>query len=109
MNVAASGKDGKALDQTAKVGSYPKGVSWCGAYDLAGNVWEWCNDWYDTTSYNSRVQPVVDPTGPAVATMRVIRGGAFNYSSRDARCASRGKLAPNDRFNYVGFRVVKVP
>ena len=109
MNCGSSGKDGKALDQTAKVGSHPKGVAWCGALDLAGNVWEWCSDGYDATSYNSRVQPVVDPTGPANATMRVIRGGAWNYSSKDARCSNRGKLAPSDRFSYVGFRVVKVP
>jgi formylglycine-generating enzyme required for sulfatase activity len=108
-NCGASGAGEKALDATAKVGSYPKGRTWCGALDVAGNVWEWCNDGYDPKSYDSRVQPVVDPAGPANATMRVIRGGAWNFPRFDARCANRGKLAPADRFAYVGFRVAKTP
>jgi serine/threonine-protein kinase len=105
----ADGSDGHGPESTAKVGSCPKGISWCGAFDLAGNVWEWCSDWYDPKSYESRVQPVVDPAGPASASMRVIRGGAWNYPRLDARCANRGKLAPGDRFSYVGFRVAKTP
>jgi formylglycine-generating enzyme required for sulfatase activity len=108
-NCGASSAGDRVLDATAKVGSYPKGMSWCGVLDLSGNVWEWCSDWYDSEYYKSRVHPVVDPQGPANGTMRVIRGGGWNYPRSDARCANRGKLPPADRFSYLGFRVAKTP
>ena len=58
---------------TWPVGSFPQGTSWCGAEDLAGNVWEWCQDWYGDYAPT----PVTNPTGPATGTYHVLRGGSW--------------------------------
>ncbi len=88
------------------VGSFPAGAGPYGAQDLAGNVWEWCADWYDAAYY--RHAPRRNPTGPSTGTARVLRGGSrfFNFSG-DFRCAYRGGYTPS-RYNkfhhYIGFR-----
>lgn len=64
--------------QTAPVGSRAEGVSWVGAYDMSGNVWEWVADWYDSNYY--AVSPSVNPQGPSesIQGARVMRGGAWH-------------------------------
>ena len=95
--------DGYAL--TAPVGSYPAGASWCGALDMAGNVWEWVADWYD--DYPSGRQ--VNPAGPSSSTYRVLRGGSWFDSRHGARSAFRYGDIPDNRFNVIGFRCCVSP
>lgn len=75
--------------------------SW-GLYDMHGNLWEWCNDWW--TAYGGAV---TDPTGAATGIHRVIRGGYWTYSPPDCRSARRDAEVPSSPFNYVGFRPVR--
>lgn len=96
---------GVYLDRTTSVGSYAPNA-W-GLYDLHGNVWEWCQDWYGTYSGGS----VSDPQGPGMGSWRVFRGGSWNYYAFPCRSAFRGGsfVSPPSRWNLVGFRVVLVP
>lgn len=87
---------------TVHVGSYETGKSPCGAYDMAGNVWEWVNDWYQSDYYSS--SPVTNPKGPKTGTQKVLRGGAFDPSGGDSRSADRGALPPGSQGNTIGFR-----
>lgn len=76
-----------------------------GLFDAHGNVYEWCHDGYDK-SFGAEAN-VVDPTGPAQAEERVLRGGAFDYESRLATSDYRGKNDPSYRSYTIGFRVAR--
>jgi formylglycine-generating enzyme required for sulfatase activity len=73
-------------------------------YDLSGNVWEWCQDWYGPYTTGGE-----DYSGPRTGTQRVIRGGSWYSSSRDIRVARRYSFNPNSRNNYIGFRLARTP
>jgi len=75
-----------------------------GLYDMHGNLWEWCADWYDRRYYTT--SPKTDPAGPASGTTRVFRGGGWSSLPGACRSASRTGGAPNDKLSYVGFRAV---
>ena len=76
-----------------------------GLYDMLGNMWQWCEDWYAEDYYgNSSVE---NPEGPAHGASRVLRGGSWIDIPADCRSASRGKGTPQNRDYYrVGFRIV---
>jgi formylglycine-generating enzyme required for sulfatase activity len=93
------------VGDTTKVGSYPKGQSWAGALDMAGNVLEWVNDWYG--DYPSG--PQVNPSGPASGQWRVLRGGSWSHDPEDVRAAFRSDLHPDYRDDDYGFRCVVAP
>ena len=92
------------LGDTSQVGSYLSGVSPYGALDMAGNVWEWVNDWYKG-SYYSR-SPYSNPPGPTIGRYKVLRGGSWYSSWPDLRVAFRDPhySDPAYRLNYFGFR-----
>ncbi|MCX7725765.1 MAG: formylglycine-generating enzyme family protein, partial [Chitinispirillaceae bacterium] len=73
---------------------------------MAGNVWEWCNDWFDPLYY--KTSPSLDPLGPSNGTEKVIRGGSFNTSLYFAQCGTRSKIYPLTKANNIGFRTVLV-
>jgi len=88
------------FDKTAPVGSL-KPNNW-GLYDMHGNVWESCSDWFADSYANAKNQ---DPQGPGRGTDRVLRGGSWSSNPRECRSAGRVRLLPGIRFDYYGFRV----
>lgn len=86
---------------TTPVGSYPKGVSPSGCMDMAGNVWEWCNDFYSGTYYHN--SPKRNPKGPTSSSLYVNRGGSWHDSVWSLRCANRSGDDPKG-FCHLGFR-----
>ncbi|MDR2150166.1 MAG: formylglycine-generating enzyme family protein [Spirochaetaceae bacterium] len=88
-------------ETTTVVGSFPAN-QW-GLYDMHGNVWEWCWDWYGI--FTTSVQ--TNPTGAATGSGHVLRGGSWQELARDLRSASRTDASPTRRGMYLGFRVVR--
>jgi len=74
-------------------------------YDMAGNVWEWCHDWYTSSSLGTSA--VTDPWGLSSGTTRVCRGGAWNQDTRYERAAARPSNTPGTRSSSGGFRCAR--
>ncbi|MDR2913226.1 MAG: SUMF1/EgtB/PvdO family nonheme iron enzyme [Tannerella sp.] len=93
---------GEYRGQTLPVGSFSPN-NW-GLYDMHGNVFEWCSDWYDTDYYKN--SPEHNPQGPSKGTLRVLRGGSWLSYGSGSRSAFRYFKTPADRDNDFGFRLV---
>lgn len=91
---------------TLPVGSCPDGNSNLGFSDMAGNVWEWCNDWFEC-DLGQGTFPQGDPTGPQEGSSHVVRGGSWNFNPSYLRCASRYECALDFSGYDVGFRVAR--
>jgi formylglycine-generating enzyme required for sulfatase activity len=97
-------KNGAQFDEcdgrTVSVGSF--GSNGYGLFDMAGNVWEWVHDWYDSSHYAK--SPGKNPKGPAGITYRILRGGSWFSDQSVLRVSYRLNIEPDNTFNFIGFR-----
>ena len=90
--------------QTAPVGQFYPNRS--GVYDLSGNVWEWCSDWYDKDYYET-ASAGRDPTGPGSGSARAVRGGSWLDFGQYLRASCRDNYVPSRRLGVLGFRLAR--
>ena len=97
--------DGNSGSQKREVAQ--KDANAWGLYDMHGDVYEWCWDWYSSRHYGTRPDPDSDPTGPSSGSLRVMRGGCWYCYAQYCRSANRGIFRPGDRYDYLGLRLVR--
>jgi formylglycine-generating enzyme len=95
-------RENDGFPYTSPAGTYKTSASWCGAFDMAGNVWEWCEDFFSGSYYGE--SPPVDPKGPSTGGERVVRGGCWIHGPALSRSARRDRFEPATRYTVNGFR-----
>ncbi len=99
--------NGYCVGDTSAVGSYPLGASPYGVPDMAGNVFEWVNDWWQENYYS--VSPSSNPPGPTSGDVKVLRGGGWYYGGLNQRAAFRDGYSPDHPSAILGFRCAAPP
>lgn len=102
---ASYGRKWRGVFTMTDVGSYANGASLYGVFDMAGNVWEWVDDWYDLKYYNYRRKK--NPRGPAEGEFKIVRGGSWVNYPDTLRSAHRRWSKPEVRYNDTGFRCAR--
>ncbi len=97
--------ENRGSETTCPVYGYPRGVSGYGCYNMSGNVWEWCEDWYDSGYYTKG--PSRNPRGPEGGSHRVYRGGGWSGVASHCRASFRDRIVPGNRIDDRGFRLVR--
>ena len=97
------GMDDK-YSHTAPVDYYQSGASPFGIFNMSGNVWEWCLDWYEPDYYGH--SPEINPMGPAASKMKVLRGGSWANTIDSAQVVLRARNSPRVKNSIYGFRTV---
>ena len=95
----------RGVNTMTDVGSYPGGASVYGVHDLAGNVWEWVDGWYERKYYQKKIKD--NPKGPETGKFRVVRGGSWVNFEDSLHSAFRRWSRPEVQFNDTGFRCAK--
>ncbi|MBN2601770.1 MAG: formylglycine-generating enzyme family protein, partial [Candidatus Marinimicrobia bacterium] len=103
-NYSGTGKKDR-WKKLSPVAKFPHNI--LGIYDMAGNVYEWCYDYYKSSYYN--MPGYQDPRGPATSMFKVLRGGSWYHDEEEMRCSNRFRYMPVARVSFVGFRVAWNP
>lgn len=90
------------IGDTTQVGNYPLGKSYYGAMDMAGNVWEWVDDWFESDYYKN--SPYENPLGPITGDKKGVRGGSWNNIEMLVLSTGRYSFIPNTSTKFIGFR-----
>jgi formylglycine-generating enzyme required for sulfatase activity len=106
--VVPGGENCDGFPDTAPVGSFPDGRSPYEVYDMAGSVWEWVNDYYQSDYYAVLGDSASNPVGPESGEYRVLRGGSWDYNDSGVRSAYRDGNDPSFTSNLYGFRCVRL-
>ena len=105
-SVASAASDIRNRGTTTRVGIFPS--NGLGLYDMSGNVWEWCQDWYDSEYYALHLSdPKPNTAGPWFGNYKVIRGGGFGNDSHGIRATDRSFKHPGASNLDIGFRAAR--
>jgi formylglycine-generating enzyme required for sulfatase activity len=106
MDTALAGQLGCGTGNSLNIGSKPAGASPYGAMDMAGNLWEWVNDWYDEDYYAN--SPTDNPQGPATGSYKITKGGDFfSRQGYEVRIAGKFQYYPTNPSPAIGFRCAR--